>query len=96
MNAEYKWLQLFMDIVAYEINHTSDGQLLSEGADRLVDKHPIAGRVFIVAAGAIITLHLANLVDERYDLMNKHIWRTVGTTVLRPGSFPYPRPIATA
>lgn len=71
MNAGLKWLGLLMDILSYE----SGQPLLSEGADILVEKHPIAGRLFIVSTGAIITLHLANLVDPRYDILAQSFWK---------------------
>lgn len=77
MNAGQKWLHLFIDIATYEFDHSSDGQLLSEAADRLIMKHPIAGRLLIVATGAIITLHLSNLIDDRYDIMSTQFWRAI-------------------
>lgn len=74
MNAGQKWLQLVFDVVDKEFR---EGPLLSEGADDLVNKYPIAGRVFIVAVGAAVTLHLANLVDERVDLISQSFWRNI-------------------
>lgn len=84
-DAVHKWLQLIFDIVSYEFDHGDDGQLLSEGADRLVMKHPVLGRIVIVATGTIITLHLANLINDRYDLMCKDFWRNFGSVSRRPG-----------
>jgi len=75
MSAGQKWLQLSLDVLFYQLEHTGDGQLLSEGADRLVGRFPFWGRVFIVAAGEIIICHLANLVSEKYDVMSMNFWR---------------------
>ncbi|BCP41479.1 hypothetical protein MINTMi27_15720 [Mycobacterium intracellulare] len=77
MNASRKWLALFLDILTYEVDHSSDGQLLSEGADRLVERFPIAGRAFILCVGTVITLHLANVLDDRFDPMAKIFWRQI-------------------
>ena len=74
MNAGQKWLQLFFDILGYELD---DGPLLSEGADALVDRHPVLGRLIIICAGAVITLHLANMLDPRYDIMAQPFWKTL-------------------
>lgn len=73
MHAGYKWLQLLFDVVNYEVE---EGPLLSEGADDLVEKHPVLGRVFILAVGAVITLHLANVIDERFDLLATSFWKS--------------------
>jgi len=73
MNAGQKWLQLLLDILGYEID---DGPLLSEGADALVDRHPIFGRLLIIFAGAIVTLHLANILDPRYDILARSFWKS--------------------
>lgn len=72
MNAGQKWLQLLLDILGYEFD---EGPLLSEGADTLVDRHPILGRALIVGASAVITLHLANLIHPRYDIMAQGFWK---------------------
>lgn len=78
MSAGRKWLQLALDISSYEFGHANDGQLLSEGADRLIDRFPISGRIFIFVAGQIIVCHLANLLDDRYDPMSTKFWRRRG------------------
>lgn len=75
MNAGQKWLQLFFDILGYEFD---DGPLLSEGADILVERHPILGRLFIILVGAVVTVHLANLLDPRYDIMAQSFWKRNG------------------
>lgn len=72
MKAGQKWLQLLLDILGYEFD---EGPLLSEGADALVDRHPILGRFFIILAGTVITLHLANVIHPRYDIMAQSFWK---------------------
>lgn len=74
MNAQRKWLMLFLDILSWELGHERDGELLSQGCDRLIERRPILGRSLIIAAGAILTLHLSNSIDDRYDLMSKRFW----------------------
>jgi hypothetical protein len=74
MNAGRMWFQLFLNILSHENEHWTDNQLLSQGADRLVEKHPIVGRLLILGAGMVITLHLANVLNERFDLMAASFW----------------------
>jgi hypothetical protein len=49
-------------IVAYEI-FAPEGQLLSEGADRAIERYP---RTVPLVIG-VVSLHLANAIPERYD-----------------------------
>jgi hypothetical protein len=77
MTAAHKWLLLFVDILLYEVDHSNDGQLLSEAADRLVYRYPVLGRALILVAGTIITLHLSNAVPDRLDPMAKNFWRSL-------------------
>jgi hypothetical protein len=74
MNAGRMWLQILLDVVSYENEHVADGQLLSQGADRLVEKSPVFGRILILGTGAIVTLHLANVLEDKYDLMSQRFW----------------------
>jgi hypothetical protein len=67
MTANRKWLALAIDILCYETEHWSDGNLLSEACDSWIDKHPILARTIIVSAGTLITVHLANLLRDEYD-----------------------------
>lgn len=60
--AEKAWIGLGAGILAYEILCPPE-ELLSEGMDRLIEKHPIATRAIIGA----FALHLANLVPEKID-----------------------------
>ncbi len=68
MNAGQKWIELLLDILGYEFD---DGPLLSEGADSLVERYPILGRLLILIVGFYLTLHLANLIDPRYDFLSR-------------------------
>lgn len=77
MNAGQKWLELFVDIVAYESAHTDDGQLLSEACDRWIEKYPVAARSIIIAIGAALIVHLANLISPKYDVISQDFWRRV-------------------
>lgn len=74
MNAGHKWIQLLFDVLDYEFD---DGPLLSEGADTIVEKYPVAGRMFIYAVGAVITLHLSNSLPSRFDLLSQDFWRDI-------------------
>lgn len=73
--AVQKIIELVIDIVSYEVRHSNDGFLLSEEADRWIEKHPIAARVAIVSTGALLTLHLANLLAPEFDPLGKTVWR---------------------
>jgi len=78
--AQRKIIHLVIDLIFYEINHAGDGMLISEEADRLVERHPVGGRAFILCVGAVVFGHLANVVDERIDLLAKRFWRKMGVS----------------
>lgn len=67
MSAAAKWAEIITDIVAYEMHHANDGELLSEACDRWVERHPVAARVCIISGGLLLTAHLANLIHPHYD-----------------------------
>lgn len=73
-HAAHKWLTLIADVISYELNHTDDGELLSEFCDRWIDRNPVAARALILSVGAAITLHLANALPSRYDPVAKQFW----------------------
>lgn len=75
--AAWKFIGLFVDIVTYEVRHSNDGLLLSEEADRWIEKHPIAARIAIVSTGALLTLHLANLLAPEVDPLGRTVWRYI-------------------
>lgn len=81
LSATAKWFTLATDIVLYEVTHASDGELLSEACDRWIARNPVAARLSIVSAGALLTLHLANLIDSRYDPVSPHFWRFLASRV---------------
>lgn len=73
--AATKWLNIVLDVVAYEVSHSSDGELLSEFCDRWIERNPVAARVAIISIGGMTMIHLANLISADYDLMSQHFWR---------------------
>jgi hypothetical protein len=74
MNAGRMWAQIFLNVLSHENEHWSDNQLLSQGVDRLIEKSPVFGRALILGVGAVLTLHLANVLDEKHDLMSPSFW----------------------
>lgn len=69
--AARKWSALVVDVVAYEVAHWDDDQMLTHAAYRLIDRSPVAARIAILSAGALITAHLAKILDPRYDILSK-------------------------
>ena len=74
--AAWKWVGITADIVAYEVAHWHDEEMLTYVAHRWIERNPIAARVAILSAGALITGHLARLIDSRYDPLSKgfYLW----------------------
>lgn len=66
LNARNAWAGLGLGIVAYEIA-SPKGELLSEGADRAIEKHPVLTRLAIGA----VALHLMNVLPERIDPVHR-------------------------
>ena len=62
LTARRAWLGVGTLVLAYEIA-CPDGELMSEGVDRAIEKHPV---LTILAIGAT-ALHLANLLPESID-----------------------------
>lgn len=62
LTARRGWLGLAAGILAYEVT-CPDGELLSEGVDRALEKHPVATMLAI----GVTALHLANLLPEQID-----------------------------
>lgn len=75
MSAARKWLALTVDILAYETEHWSDGELLSQACDGWIEKHPVLARGVIVSVGLLLTAHLANLLNDRHDALSLMFWR---------------------
>ena len=72
--ATIKFLDIFLGIVAYEVQHSKDGNLLSEQCDRWVEKRPVLARMAIGTIGSVLVLHLANLIPVKYDPMHYQLW----------------------
>lgn len=79
MSAGLKWFDIWVDVVTYELEHASDGELLSEYCDRLIDKYPTAARLVILGFGGALVLHLANVMPPQYDIISRRfpLWRHV-------------------
>lgn len=75
MSAGHKWLAIATDIALYEVDHASDGELLSEFCDRWIDRHPRGARLGIVSVGTLLTLHLANLLPPGFDVISQQFWQ---------------------
>lgn len=62
VTAERAWAAMVASIIAYEVAAPPQ-QLLSEGIDRLLIRHPIATHAVI----GVTALHLLNLLPDRAD-----------------------------
>lgn len=62
LSAKNGWLAIGAGVLAYEIL-CPEGELLSEGVDRGLEKHPTLTRLAIGATA----LHLLNMLPEQYD-----------------------------
>ena len=62
VTAKRAWLALGTGILAHEVL-CGDGELLSEGADRALEKH----KVLTLGVIAVTALHLANAIPEKID-----------------------------
>lgn len=79
---ELAWATLGLGVVAYN-SLTSDGQMLSEQADRWVERHPILTRTIV----GVVAAHVANAAPSKYDPIH---WLFEGVRRLTRG----PRPAA--
>jgi hypothetical protein len=66
ITAKRTWALIGAVVVAHEY-FCPDGQLLSEGADRAIEKHP----VLVPLAGLVLAGHVLNIFSERYDIVHK-------------------------
>jgi hypothetical protein len=69
--AARKWFSLAADIVVFEFAHWDDAEMLSDATHRWVGAHPVAARLTILSAGALITAHLAALLEPAHDPLSK-------------------------
>jgi hypothetical protein len=81
--ATIKFLDIFFGIVAYELQHSKDGHLLSEQCDRWVADRPIVARTIIGTVGSVLVLHLANMIPPKYDVMHLLIWKSALSRIKR-------------
>lgn len=72
--AQRQILAMLVDLVTYEADHLRDGMLITDECRRLTARRPVAGRVLILAAGAVVVGHLAGVVPYRYDLLAQKFW----------------------
>lgn len=66
ITAKRTWLTIGALVVAHEVM-CAKGELLSEGWDKLVYKHPIASR----ALPLYLTAHTVNLLPKKLDLIHR-------------------------
>lgn len=64
ITAKRTWTAIGALVVAHELL-CPPGELLSEGADRAIQKYP-----WLPWAGTILAGHVLNMVDEKYDLVH--------------------------
>jgi hypothetical protein len=62
LTAKRAWLGIIAGVTAYELT-CKDGELLSEGVDRAIEKHPVA----VPLAIGVTALHLCNLLPPKLD-----------------------------
>jgi len=62
LTAKRAWAFMALGIVAYELA-CPEGELLSEGADRAIERHPM----LVPLATLVVAGHVANLFPDRYD-----------------------------
>ena len=65
MNAKQAWALLAAGVLSYEI-YCKDGELLSECVDKWLVCKPVLTRAVIAA----LSLHLANALPARYDVVS--------------------------
>lgn len=65
ITAKRTWLAIGATVVAHEIA-CNRGELLSEGWDKIIDKHPIMGRAVPLYTAA----HIANVLPPKLDLFH--------------------------
>lgn len=66
LNAQRGWLAVGALALTYELA-CPPGELLSEGVDRAIDRHP----VLVPAAIGYLALHLCNRLPESMDLLHQ-------------------------
>lgn len=64
--ANYAWAALAAGIIAYDVL-APDGETLSEGVDRALERHPVA----TLATIGTVALHLANILPPAIDPLHR-------------------------
>ena len=59
----WAWTALAAGVIAYNVSAAGEGEMLSEQADRWIEKHPILVRLAVAAVAA----HVANLTPSNVD-----------------------------
>ena len=62
LSASHGWWGLISAVAAWELA-CAEGELLSEGFDRLLERHPVWPRVAVV----VVAMHLVNWLPQRFD-----------------------------
>lgn len=62
LHAGHGWQMLIAGILAWEV-WCEEGELLSQGFDRLLKRHPVWPRIVVV----LVAAHLINWLPERVD-----------------------------
>jgi hypothetical protein len=75
-HADLAWLVMVTGIVAYEVL-AKDGELLSHGTERYLERHPWLTR-FVIAATAA---HLAKLIPQQVDVYHRDTWKAVAALI---------------
>ena len=71
--ASRAWAVLAAGIISWEVFAPPE-QLLSDEASRLVKSHPTGARIAIICIGALLTAHLADLIDDTQDPVSPNFW----------------------
>jgi len=61
----WAWTGLATGVVTYNVL-TKDGEMLSEQADRWIERHPFWARMAV----AVVAAHVANVAPRRLDLVH--------------------------
>lgn len=74
------WIATALGIAVYEF-FAPDEELMSEAADRWIERQPIIARVTILTIGFLITAHVSNSIPrpEVLDVMSQHFWTRILT-----------------
>jgi hypothetical protein len=88
--AQFKILHLLVDVLRHEVGHWNDDMLITDEFYRWVDRSPVASRVAIICAGALLTGHLARLYSADVDPLSRRfvLWKHLRGLSAATGSIP--------